>query len=324
MQRTDWNQSTQSRLDWLRVETPEVTACAVAHEADWFEVSLSKLDDNLSAEKALDALQAALSFALGRPVALRGYEEHSGNECRRVLISSAPPPARRLLAPPFSVSVDYNECIEQLLQAAIPFFLTELGQEVAAQLELLWYSSDNPLPTQMLLTGICCEGLIRLATAGTSSTSAPTLEEKGLLARWLSENSPPAGTSLSTRFAQRVTGAVNSWNEVRPADTLQEWRSRSHLGVTKEDIQAWRDLRHPAAHGRIATFEEITAMQAGIDRLTRTLNLMNRITLSLMGYSHLYRDYSQPDWPLVPFPWGGNGHQPSAPSSVVEASPTAT
>jgi hypothetical protein len=97
----------------------------------------------------------------------------------------------------------------------------------------------------------------------------------------------------------------------RPVDTLRDWAERNVLGVTRDDVAAWNQIRHPSAHGSfIVPTGDRAETQTRLSHFYRILNVMNRIILQLVEYNGPYADYSQQNWPEVEFPRAVEGSFP--------------
>jgi hypothetical protein len=302
--RNERRSSTRTACDWLQAAGPSWELAAFRRSGPWFEVQgVFRDEGGPPAEDFLGAVRAAFSFALGRLVFLRGYEVSGGGETRRVLWHPAGLPHHTPIVPPLGQELAFRANVEPFLQRAVPFFLTDLGAAVAQHLGLVWETSNNALQTRLAVASICSEGLIRRAAQAAGAAGAPTENERASLDAWLTANTAPNGATLSTQFVNRVRGSVTAMNNRRPQDILNDWRAGGLLGVTNEDVQAWRELRNPVAHGGMIEMEgDHPELQAVLNRLTRVLNLMNRITLQMIGYEGPYTDYSLAGWPTVAFP----------------------
>lgn len=69
--------------------------------------------------------------------------------------------------------------------------------------------------------------------------------------------------------------------------------------LDEASVKAWKRVRHPRAHGKIAHLESIDELVRDIDTLT---SLFYRVTFSVIGYTGKFTDYGSPGWPVKSFP----------------------
>ena len=244
------------------------------------------------------AVARAFGFVLGRRCVIRGHEEINENiETRRLDIRSKT--TKNTLPQPIGSQLEFMRNVERLLGLAIDFFLTELGKRVAPYLYLCWDTADNSHLTQLAMSSICVEGLLRVASE-TIGPTQPQVDPADLTAfqAWLSTT--PAG--FSQQFLNRLNGMTGMFRNLSVNEIFRDWVARGVLGVTREDSQAWNDTRNPFAHGRIAAAENQQELQTRVFRHIRIQNLLNRIFLQLMGYTGAHIDYAQPGHPPTEFP----------------------
>jgi len=289
-------------LDWLEATTSAGRVVVRKRTDDWCEVVvyLSEAAVTRNAFDVLNAVGRAFSFVLGRRVHLRGYEDFTPETDIRYLYAAEIRPTRNGLYQPLGRSDVFRTSIEPLLGLAINFFLTERGTQVARHMHLCWDTADNDIQTQMSTASIVAEGLLLLATSRAQPPDPGfTPQDREAASRWLRENEQ----TLSPRFVARVRGLLGTLNHRRPIDVLQDWRQRSVLCVTQDDVEAWRELRNSTAHARLVEpGGNRQQFQTRLDYLRRVLNLLNRVVLMMMGYNGQYTDYSSPGWPDCAFP----------------------
>lgn len=289
-------------LDWLLVETRLGPVAARQRSNQWFEIKV-EVNEVCPDTKPLDILfvvATAFSFVLGRRVFIRGFEDNSADRETRYLEASDQEPSKNHLPMPLGNASAYQANIEALVSQAIDFFSTPSGKQVAQYLYLYWNTADDLFPTQLAVASIAVEGLLQVASESSADKDPGwTSADRTLLEKWLKESRD----RLSTRFGNRVEGFMVGLDHKRPMDILRDWQARGLLAINDDDIKAWRETRNPAVHARFSIFApEYNKLQTQFNDFYRVLNLMNRIVLQLIGYSGLYVDYAQPNWPETDFP----------------------
>ena len=290
-----------SCLDWM------TTTCRIGHVSarkrsdDWFEVRVLPPEGEPMREASTVCLAVAraFGFVLGRRCVVRGHEEINETRETRRLDTRYPQTTRNTLLQPLGRQLEFMQNVERLLGLAIDFFLTELGERVVPYLHLCWDTADNSHPTQLAMSSICVEGLIRVA-AETMGPTQPQVDPADLAAFQEWRRTAPPG--FSQQFLNRLNGSVGMFRNLSANEIFRDWMSRGVLGVTREDFQAWSDTRHPSAHGRLAAAGSQDELQTRVFRHARVRNLLNKILLQLMGYTGVYIDYAQPGYPPAEFP----------------------
>lgn len=288
-------------LDWLTTTCSFGRVSARKRSDDWFEV-LVKPDagDQLRDAPALCvAVWQAFSFVLGRKCAVRGYEENNATATIRRLDTHFRESSTNTLLQPLGFGSKFLINVERLLGLAIDFFLTDIGRRVAPFLQICWDAADNSYETQLVVCSICIEGLLRLAakTLGPNRSQIDPTDLDAFRA-WL--RSPPP--QFSRHFLRRLEGYVGMVSKLSANEIFRDWIDRGVLGVTRDDLKAWRDTRHPSAHGDITAAENLDELQSRVFRHARIQNLLNKIVLQLMGYTGDYIDYAQDGHPAAKFP----------------------
>ncbi len=290
-----------SQRDWLTTICSIGRVSARQRSDDWFEVRVLPNDGESMCETnaVCTAIARAFGFVLGRRCVIRGHEEINQTRESRRLDTRYPETTRNTLLQPLGWQLEFMQNVERLLGLAIDFFLTELGERVAPYLYLCWDTADNSHLTQLAISSICVEGLLRVA-AETMGPTQPQVDPADLAAfqAWL--GTTPAG--FSQQFLNRLNGMTGMFRNLSVNEIFRDWVARGVLGVTREDSQAWSDTRNPFAHGRIAAAGNQGDLQTRVFRHTRIQNLMNRIFLQFMGYTGAYIDYAQLGHPPAEFP----------------------
>ena len=290
-----------SQCDWLTTTCSIGRVSARQRSDDWFEVRVEPNEGApmREADAVCTAVARAFGFVLGRRCVIRGYEEINENRETRRLSTLYPNTTKNTLLQPLGWQLEFTQNVERLLGLAINFFLTDVGERVAAYLNLCWDTADNSHLTQLTMSSICVEGLLRVA-AETIGPTQPQVDPTDLrtFQAWI--NSQPAG--ISQQFLNRLNGLTGMFDSLSANEMFRDWISRGVLGTTRDDLDAWRETRNPSAHGRLTAAGSRKERQARIFRHVRVQNLLNKIVLQLMGYAGTYIDYAQPGHPSAEFP----------------------
>jgi hypothetical protein len=307
--------------DWLITDCSIGRVAARQRSDEWFEVGVLPHDGEPMCEAVTvcKAVARAFGFVLGRRCVIRGHEEINENKETRRLDTHYTKVTRKTLLQPLGWQGEFLQNVERLLGLAIDFFLTERGERVAEYLFLCWDTADNSHQTQLAMSSICFEGLLRVAAEMLGPTQ-PQVDSADLTAfqTWL--RTAPAG--FSPQFLKRLGGLPGTFKNLSANDIFRDWVSRGILGVTRDDSKAWSDTRHPSAHGRLAAAGNRDELQTRVTRHARVQNLLNKILLQLMGYTGVYIDYAQPGYPPAEFPYVTPQEEAAAEEVTPPASPS--
>jgi hypothetical protein len=145
-----------------------------------------------------------------------------------------------------------------------------------------------------LALGIAVEGLTKClyADVGTPSDEwqAAVTTLKNHVAKWSGEAATPI--EIVRRIQQRVGGMVGNLSSVSTQDRLHALAERG--AIDKEDIQLWKELRHPAAH---ADSREGRDLQKFVDKCQAVTTLLYQLIFKVIGYEGVYTDYSTYHYP---------------------------
>lgn len=295
---------TSSNSDWMLTETRFGRVATQRRSDDWVEVKVIFNPDQKPHDPSVigGAIARALGFLLGRRCAIQGHEYLCGGKTVRRIDSRFPKPTEHHIRAPLGWQLTFTQHVESLFGRAVDFFLTELGERVAAYLFLCWDAADNAFQTQLAVGSICLEGLLRVAAETLGPTAVGGLDaDLDGFGKWLKLKENPIG--LSAAFVKRLGGIPGMFRHLGPKDILRDWIDRGVLGVTDDDYRAWNDTRQPLAHGRLPPRGEAQPeLQSRIDKFARVQNLINKIVLRLIGYRGEYVDYSRRGYPPAPFP----------------------
>lgn len=287
--------------DWLATTTSIGRVAAQQRSDDWFEVRVFPDDNQPMGDpfEVTTVIARAFGFVLGRRCVVRGHEEYNLERRTRRLDNRYRETSTNGLLAPLGWQMEFLQNVERLLGRAIDFFLTDLGEQVAPFLHICWYAADNVHQTQLAMSSICLEGLLRLA-AETLGPTQPQVDAADIAAfqAWL--RTSPAG--FTPQFLNRLNGITGIFRNLSTNEIFRDWMTRGVLGVSRDDFQAWNDTRNPIAHGRVGPAADQAELQTRVSRHDRIQNLMNRIILQMMGYTGVYIDYAQRGHPPADFP----------------------
>lgn len=192
-------------------------------------------------------------------------------------------------------------------QSSLPRPIAEIGPHVADPFwglvekffVYVWNRRDHEIQMLEELAAIRTAASLSLQTA--SLTLAIGIEA---IARETLPHVPPVGWSTDDLRSlldhlshwtgddatkRRAIGMLRGKSEPRVADALYAWADRS--GTSRSIIDAWKLLRHPAAHGARVHHD-----QAQWDRYYAVVELLYRIVTSAIGYSGPILETSKPGW----------------------------
>ena len=288
--------------DWLLFECSIGQVAARSRSDDWIEVRVIPHEGRpmCDASTTRKIVAMAFGFVLGRRCVIRGEEWICDNQVTRRISVPHHATTRNSLPTPLGRSIEFLGNVEQLLGATIDFFRTKLGERVIPFLYLCWDTADNSHLTQLAISSICVEGLIRVAAKSLGPTQ-PQADKTDIQAfkKWL--ETTPDGFSES--FLKRLDGMSGNFSNLSPNEIFRNWEDRGMLGVTKQDRDAWSEIRNPSAHGGLSEAIDREELQTRITRHIRLRNLINRVLLQLIGYRGKYIDYSQLGYPAIDFPY---------------------
>jgi len=136
--------------------------------------------------------------------------------------------------------------------------------------------------TACLTLGIGIESIVRILL---KSDSPPNVSGKTVRELTTYLEAWPGDTSLK----ERAKGALARLSEVNAADLMYAWAIRT--GTSRKLIDRWKRLRHPKAHGKSLSEEQV-----GYDLYFSSLELLYRIVASAIGYDGPVVPTSQRGW----------------------------
>jgi hypothetical protein len=105
---------------------------------------------------------------------------------------------------------------------------------------------------------------------------------------------------LPDRVRQCVQSSLGNAVKPRVQDGLK--RLIEQGAISQAHLDAWKALRHAAAHGELFVADSDPAMQAHLNRFHCCLDLFYRLVFVIIRYRGKHVDLSSPGWPEAPFP----------------------
>lgn len=169
-----------------------------------------------------------------------------------------------------------------------------------------------PLESRGLVTAIAVDAMSDLLLPGFAPKLAGYSMADEERARQVIE-----AAALPDRLARRLLGLLQG----RGASATDRLFELARLGVaTREEVEAWKGLRHPIAHGTLPAMG-----QELVDKVHRVRTLFSRLLFTAVGYDGPYRDYGSAGWPVrqhscAAFKARGLEASPARPSPAAGAS----
>jgi hypothetical protein len=105
---------------------------------------------------------------------------------------------------------------------------------------------------------------------------------------------------LPDRVRQCIQSSLGNALKPRVQDVLK--RLIAQGAISQAHIDAWKELRHAAAHGELLIADSEPALQAHLNRFHCSLDLFYRLVFVIIRYRGKHCDLSTPGWPESLFP----------------------
>jgi hypothetical protein len=201
-----------------------------------------------SLERAVEAVQLAISFVEGRYVGLSGYEASVNNLTQRKLFTSFRTTEYRLCRPIGTMTLSVNVS-EKLMGVATDFFLTERGRRYSDWLRVCWNSSDTFVSNQVIILWSMVEFIAK--DIRDSLQKVPFTQDENQVIESVKETLKASQILIGESFRNRVENYLNNLHKIGSQDVLRDWADRCFLGFTKADFDAFKRLRNSVAHGEL-------------------------------------------------------------------------
>lgn len=286
----------KSEKDWVKYECSLGIVAAQAREHN----TLVQISGGEAIEdgRLVDAICLAFSFMTGRMVNAVALQRHHDGKQTNVLYRPWAAPRNNHLHLPLHDEPALWGNIPAMLASLTDFFLTEESKEISTLLYACLDAADNTFTTRALVLSAAVEGVARclgIKSEAREGDAESKLDERiDAVAKCLEEG----GLASWTR---RVSGFLRSRIK-RPTanDVLHQWAKKALIGITHEEIECWKAVRHPTAHGDALIGHSRQQVQENSTNFTRVNNLLNKLILQVSGYKGKFYDYAK--WDKSDFP----------------------
>jgi hypothetical protein len=161
----------------------------------------------------------------------------------------------------------------------------EMDSSLRLWIDVTTTAAAWPLESRGLITTIAIEAMSDLLLPGFAPELAGySLADEERARRVIEEAEMP------DRLARRLLGLLQG----RGASATDRLFELSRLGVaSREEVEAWKGLRHPIAHGTLPAMG-----QDLVDGVHRVRTLFSRLVFTAVGYEGPYRDHGTAGWPV--------------------------
>jgi len=234
-------------------------------------------------------VEETIWFALGQPLAADVVRYRWGGRGGCLIRSRGRSAKLPSALPPYAFQfTDTAEVLGSIFLSYLRFAIGEARDRyhpVSIQIRKVLEAERRTIEEQALALCVAIEGLVNIGFIHHGHASEETLKAVSSLETVLFE---PLKNSI---LRERVKGFVSS---VKRANARNALHSLAEKGmIAREQLQAWEDLRHDAAHGKeyALHYREIA------ESVFRLRVLMNSLILQLIGYDGPYTDYGTLGWP---------------------------
>jgi hypothetical protein len=160
---------------------------------------------------------------------------------------------------------------------------------------MCWDCGDNYASIKAITTCAALENMLRLTAGEGTPAKASKKEQDEEKERLQRLEECLATCQVGDRLVRRVMGVLKSSHHLQPKNVLNEWQQRGFLGVEREDITAWHELRNSVAHGDLAFNDpDLANCNINFKYQKRVENMINKLVMYAMNYNGRYFDYGRP------------------------------
>lgn len=276
-------------------------------EGDDLKWSVKEIDDgalinvmsiNGSIESRFTEFLHALSILTGRDLRPAIVYFAEDNKFTTRLFSKQEALGNEKLLPPIQAHRSEAIHAHAFLSCFLSYtFARPEGQRHGRVIHQLWHrilrARENDIENSSLVLSVAVESLIKEALASESDID-PEFAEQLKHAKPILKNA-----GLQPRALQCVLSSLGNALRPRTQDVLQRLIKEQIL--REAHLEAWRRMRHAAAHGEAIDFDS-SALQIHIDRFHTCLDLFYRLIFKLIGFTGNHQDFSTIGWPAQTFP----------------------
>lgn len=170
-----------------------------------------------------------------------------------------------------------------------------LGKEaksIIGQINNLYTLKGVNLDTVALIACVACEALAK----NSALKSAGAITQETILEITKVADAINACEAKDPIIA-RANSAIGSMKSSRAQDKF--YALEKYGAITMDEINAWKDLRNPAAHGTLEFKPE--KFQEGLDKIFRVIQLIYKLTFLVVDYQGKFIDYGSRGWPVATY-----------------------
>lgn len=293
---------------WFSMEANEVHFGLMKDDSGICHLAVSTEKETESPlEEVADAFLQALSFRYGKKIEWLAYTKEANGiketKLRRYKVES------RSFYPPLPLDSDrlrpeVEKAEIDLLRKAAALFLNKDHQSILSSLAMCWDSTTNYFSNQSLIVSISVERLVNKIIE-LYPPDDPRDEEakfsayKKQIVDVISNDQNLKGE----KYCDRIVKGINSFSFLNTEEKMKRIKSSSlQVDITSDEINAWKKMRHPLAHGKSDyNYEDKDEVQERLDYLACAVNILNKLILALLKYEGPFRDYSTHGWLLKQF-----------------------
>jgi hypothetical protein len=247
----------------------------------------------------------ALGIRVGQRVGWSGHTTVRSGRLETVLREPIPMHSASQHSP---LPTDVSEADEQrLIGCAYRYFLSDENYPVANLFGMLWDTTDNFFPVQLLTAGTVIEGLADFIMES-SSPSAGATEFSAFKTRVVAHlNTFSATDATEKALLEKFRRVVNSTQRLSLQDKVRAAAAAAKVVITDEELRAWNALRNRLAHGDFSPNSlSVQEVQRQSRQLDCAWNVINKLFLGMIGYRGDYTDFSSAGWPARSLPISGD------------------
>lgn len=187
---------------------------------------------------------------------------------------------------------DFYRLIERYYQYTCSATQGDAAPPLSVKIGGLFTLKGVWLDTIALLLGVSVESLLN--DPAYKKLGAPDDEGRGKIQKLIDYVTvAPLDTGLKKRAANMMGGMKSS----SASDRLHVLAKAGV--INEEDINAWKSIRHAAAHGGLDV--DPSKLQSLLERVNRLVVMTYKLAFFRIGYQGMYTDYGTRGWPTAQF-----------------------
>ncbi|WP_338524780.1 hypothetical protein NUH87_03750 [Pseudomonas batumici] len=170
--------------------------------------------------------------------------------------------------------------------------LEKEATSIIGQLNNLYTLNGVNLDTVALIVCVACEALAKNSV----------LKPIGAISQQTILEIEKIATTIKTSDAEksiiaRANSAIGGMKSSRAQDKF--YALEKSAAITMNEINAWKELRNPAAHGSLEFKPE--KFQEELDKIFRVIQLIYKLTFLIINYRGDFTDYGNRGWPVAQY-----------------------